>query len=84
MPPAEQQTPVTGHHQHLGPDIHPWGERPAEEPLGPENRSNKRFGTTIRLAETVEEHERDQYLGLRNKLLGCNYILFLAVNSRKL
>ena len=31
---TEQQTAIVGHHQHLGTEIHPWGEETAEEPLG--------------------------------------------------
>lgn len=30
---AEQQTGVIRHHQHLSPDVHPWGEGAAQEPL---------------------------------------------------
>lgn len=30
---AEQQAGITGHHQHLGPDVHPWGKGATQEPV---------------------------------------------------
>lgn len=39
---AEQQAAVVGHHQHLGAELHPGRERPAQETLSPAGNQDRR------------------------------------------